>query len=68
MHNRSDDTALVTDSPEKCNRLVPCLKICSRKKKLKVNVGKSKVMRCNSEERKPLRGINGVELELENEF
>ena len=42
----ADDTALVTDSEEKSCRLVSEFgRICERRK-LRVNVGKSKVMRC----------------------
>ena len=42
----ADDTALVADSEEKFCRLVNEFgRICERRK-LRVNVGKSKVMRC----------------------
>ena len=42
-----DDTALVADSEEKLCRLVSELgRVCERRK-LRVNVGKSKVMRCS---------------------
>ena len=42
----ADDTALVTDSEEKLCRLVSKFgRVCERRK-LKVNVGRSKVMRC----------------------
>ena len=42
----ADDTALVADSEEKLCRLVSKLgRVCERK--LRVNVGKSKVMRCS---------------------
>ena len=43
----SDDTALVADSEEKLCRLVREFgRVCERRK-LRVNVGKSKVMRCS---------------------
>ena len=43
----ADDTALVADSEEKLCKLVSEFdRICERKK-LRVNVGKSKVMRCS---------------------
>ena len=43
----ADDTALVADSEEKLWRLVSEFgRVCERRK-LKVNVGKSKVMRCS---------------------
>ena len=43
----ADDTALVADSEEKLCRLVSEFgRVCDRRK-LKVNVGKSKVMRCS---------------------
>ena len=43
----ADDTALVADSEEKLCRLVSeCGRVCERRK-LRVNVGKSKVMRCS---------------------
>ena len=43
----ADDTALVADSEEKLCRLVSKFgRVCERKK-LRVNVGKSKVMRCS---------------------
>ena len=43
----SDDTALVADSEEKLCRLVSEFgRVCERRK-LRVNVGKSKVMRCS---------------------
>ena len=43
----ADDTALVTDSEEKFCRLVsPFGRVCERRKR-RVNVGKSKVMRCS---------------------
>ena len=42
----ADDTALVADSVEKLGRLVSeVVRVCERK--LRVNVGKSKVMRCS---------------------
>ena len=42
----ADDTALVTDSEEKFGRLVSeFVRVCERRK-LRVNVGESKVMRC----------------------
>ena len=43
----ADDTALVADSEEKLCRLVfESGRVCERRK-LRVNVGKSKVMRCS---------------------
>ena len=43
----TDDTALVADSEEKLCRLVSEFgRVCERRK-LKVNVGKSKVLRCS---------------------
>ena len=43
----ADDTALVADSEKKLRRLVSEFgRICERRK-LRVNVGKSKVMRCS---------------------
>ena len=43
----SDDTALVADSEEKlCGLVSEFGKVCERRK-LRVNVGKSKVMRCS---------------------
>ena len=43
----ADDTALVADSEEKLCRLVCAFgRVCERRK-LRVNVGKSKVMRCS---------------------
>ena len=43
----ADDTALVPDSEEKLCRLVSKFgRVCERRK-LRVNVGKSKVMRCS---------------------
>ena len=43
----ADDTALVADSEEKSCRLVSEFgRVCERRK-LRVNVGKSKVMRCS---------------------
>ena len=43
----ADDTALVADSEEKLCRLVNVFGRVCEKKKLRVNVGKSKVMRCS---------------------
>ena len=43
-----DDTALVADSEEKLCRLVSEFgRVCRRRRKFRVNVGKSKVMRCS---------------------
>ena len=42
----ADDTALVADSKEKLCRLVSEFGIVCERRKLRVNVGKSKVMRC----------------------
>ena len=42
-----DDTALVADSEEKlCRLMSEFFRVCERRK-LRVNVGKSKVMRCS---------------------
>ena len=43
----ADDTALVADSEEKLCRLVSEFGSVCERRKLKVNVGKSKVMRCS---------------------
>ena len=43
----ADDTALVADSEEKLCRLVSEFGRECKRRKLKVNVGKSKVMRCS---------------------
>ena len=43
----ADDTALVTDSKEKLSRLVSEFGRACKRRKLRVNVGKSKVMRCS---------------------
>ena len=44
----ADDTALVADSEEKLCRLVSEFgRVCERIKKSRVNVGKSKVMKCS---------------------
>ena len=43
----ADDTALVADSEEKLDRLVSEFGRVSEIRKLRVNVGKSKVMRCS---------------------
>jgi len=43
----ADDTALVADSEEKLRRLVVEFGIVCERRKLRVNVGKSKVMRCS---------------------
>ena len=43
----ADDTALVADSEEKLCRLVSEFGRVCEKRKLRVNVGKSKVMRCS---------------------
>ena len=42
----TDDTALVADSEEKCRLVSEFGRVCERRK-LRVNVGKSKVMRCS---------------------
>ena len=42
----ADDTALVADSEEKCKLVSEFGRVCERRK-LRVNVGKSKVMRCS---------------------
>ena len=50
----ADDTALVADSEQKlCTLVTEFGRVCE-KRKVRVNVGKSKVMRCS-------RYINGVE-------
>ena len=43
----ADDTALVADSEKLCRLVSEFGKVCERKKS-RVNVGKSKVMRCSS--------------------
>ena len=43
----SDDTALVADSEEKLGRLVSWFGRVCEIKKLRVNVGKNKIMRCS---------------------
>ena len=43
----ADDTALVSDSEEKFYRLVSEFGRVYKKRKLRVNVGKSKVVRCS---------------------
>ena len=43
----ADDTALVADSAEKLCRLVPEFGSVCERRKLRLNVGKSKVMRCS---------------------
>ena len=43
----ADDTALVADSEEKLCRLVSEFGRVCKRRKLRVNVGKSKVMRCS---------------------
>ena len=43
----ADDTALVGDSEEKLRRLVTEFGRVSERRKLRVNIGKSKVMRCS---------------------
>ena len=43
----ADDTALVADSEEKLYRLVSEFGRVYERRKLRVNVGKSKVMRCS---------------------
>ena len=61
----ADDVALVADSKEKLERLIKEFeRVCSMRK-LKINVGKSKVMRCISlEENVPLNiSLNGEALE-----
>ena len=66
----ADDEALVADSEEKLIRLINEFeRVCSRRK-LKVNVGKCKVMRCSAvEESEPLNvRLNGEVLEEVKEF
>ena len=43
----ADDTALVADSEDKLRRLVSEFGRVCKRRKLRVNVGKSKVMRCS---------------------
>jgi len=58
----ADDTALVADSKEKLQSLVTELgRVCDRRK-LKVNVAKSKVMRCSRD-----GGIGGADIVLNGE-
>ena len=65
----ADDTALVADTEEKLARLVrEFARVCGRRK-LKVNVGKSKVMKCTREARGRLVvRMNGEELEEVESF
>ena len=66
----TDDTALVADSEEKLCRLVSEFgRICERRK-LRVNVGKSKVIRCSrySDEARMRVILNGEPLEEVNCF
>ena len=42
----ADDTALVSDSEEKCKLVSEFGRVCERRK-FRVNVGKSKIMRCS---------------------
>ena len=42
----ADDIALVADSEEKCRLVSEFGRVCERRK-LRVNIGKSKVMRCS---------------------
>ena len=44
----ADDTALVADSEEKLCRLVSEIGRACERRKLRVNVGKNKVIRCSS--------------------
>ena len=58
----ADDTALVADTEEGLQQLVTEFgRVCDRRK-LKVNVGKSKVMRCTTEENR-----GGVHINLDGE-
>ena len=66
----ADDTALVADSEEKLQKLVDEFgRVCERRK-LKVNVNKSKVMRCTGREdlRRLNVSLNGEVLEEVNQF
>ena len=58
----ADDTALVADSEEALQQLVTEFGRVCRRRKLKVNVGKSKVMRCSNEDPVP-----GLQIQLEGE-
>ena len=58
----ADDTALVADSEEGLQQLVTEFGRVCKRRKLKVNVGKSKVMRCTREENE-----GGLQIDLEGE-
>ena len=58
----ADDTVVVADSEEKlCQLVTEFGRVCKRRK-LRVNVGKSKVMRCTSNE-----GGNRIDVRLDGE-
>ena len=61
----ADDTALVADTEEKLGQLVEEFGRVCRRRKLRVNVGKSKVMRCTRElgGRRLNIGLDGEQLE-----
>ena len=66
----ADDTALVADSEERLKRLVVEFgRVCERRK-LKVNVGKSKVLKCSKGGERGGMNVclNGVRLEEVSEF
>ena len=58
----ADDTALVADSEEALQQLVTEFGRVCKRRKLKVNVEKSKVMRCSNEDPVP-----GLQIQLEGE-
>ena len=66
----ADDAALVADSKEKLVRLIREFERVCNRRKLKINVGKSKVMRCSAlGGNEPLNiSLNGELLEEVNEF
>ena len=57
-----DDTAVVTNSEADLNKLVKEFGRVCKRRKLRVNVGKSKVMRCTSNE-----GGNRLDVRLDGE-
>ena len=65
----ADDTVLVADSREKLQSLVNAFGVVCERRKLNVNVSKSKVMWCNREGRQGLHiSLNGKRLEEVNCF
>ena len=66
----ADDTVVVADSKEKLCRLVAEFGVVCERRKLRVNVGKSKVMRCTRNEDGTRLNVilNGEALEEVNQF